>query len=166
MKLRGRGKPKFVKTTDSKHNRKVFPNLITQDFRAYSPNSLWTSDITYIPTKEGWLYLCVVLDCFSITRRALKELDKAPSQVQIKYIAWVKLVEKTGLMETRKIGVTRQFLNAIELNKTPANIDLAIDIVHALGYPEFLFLEVCINDLLRRKGVLGTVKVQLNGTAA
>lgn len=38
-----------------------------------------------------------------ITRRALKELDKAPSQVQIKYIAWVKLVEKTGLMETRKI---------------------------------------------------------------
>jgi proteic killer suppression protein len=103
MKLRGRGKPKFVKTTDSKHNRKVFPNLITQDFRAYSPNSLWTSYITYIPTKEGWLYLCVVLDCFSITRRALKELDKAPSQVQIKYIAWVKLVEKTGLMETRKI---------------------------------------------------------------
>lgn len=65
MKLRGRGKAKFVKTTDSKHNRKVFPNLITQDFRAYLPNSLWASDITYVPTKEGWLYLCVVLDCFS-----------------------------------------------------------------------------------------------------
>ncbi len=54
--IRGRGKKKFVKTTDSNHNRRVFPNLITQDFRAYIPNSLWTSDITYIPKKEGWLY--------------------------------------------------------------------------------------------------------------
>ena len=65
MEIRGRGKKKFVKTTDSNHNRRVFPNLITQDFRAYIPNSLWTSDITYIPTKEGWLYLCIILDCFS-----------------------------------------------------------------------------------------------------
>lgn len=65
MGIRGRGKSRFVKTTDSKHSRKVFPNLITQDFKAYAPNSLWVSDITYIPTKEGWLYLCVVLDCFS-----------------------------------------------------------------------------------------------------
>ena len=65
MEIRGRGKKKFVKTTDSNHNRRVFPNLITQDFRAYIPNSLWTSDITYIPTKEGWLYLCILLDCFS-----------------------------------------------------------------------------------------------------
>lgn len=65
MGIRGRGKLKFVKTTDSKHNRKVFPNLITQDFKAYVPNSLWASDITYVPTKEGWLYLCVILDCFS-----------------------------------------------------------------------------------------------------
>jgi putative transposase len=42
------GKKKFVKTTDSIHNRRVFPNLITQDFSAYMPNSLWSSDITYI----------------------------------------------------------------------------------------------------------------------
>ena len=51
----------------------------------------------------------------------------------------------------RKIGVSRQFLNAVEHEKTQGNIDLAIDIAKALGYPEFLFLEVCINDLFRRK---------------
>lgn len=83
------------------------------------------------------------------------------------FVKNIRLSDEVSQSElARKIGVTRQFLNAIELNKTPANIDLAIDIAHALGYPEFLFLEVCINDLLRRKGVLGTVKVQLNGTAA
>ena len=65
LHLQGRGKPKFIKTTDSRHNRRIFPNLIIQNFKAYVANSIWTSDITYIPTKEGWLYLCIVLDCYS-----------------------------------------------------------------------------------------------------
>jgi putative transposase len=75
MGIRGRGKKKFVKTTDSRHCRRIFPNLITQDFIAYMPNSLWSSDITYIPTKEGWLYLCIILDCFAraIVRCSMSE---------------------------------------------------------------------------------------------
>ena len=66
----------------------------------------------------------------------------------------------------RRIGVTRQFLNAVELDKTPSNIDLAVDIAKALGYPEFLFLEVFLNDLFRRKGVSFNVKVHLDDNVA
>ncbi|MBX9704239.1 MAG: DDE-type integrase/transposase/recombinase [Silvanigrellaceae bacterium] len=54
-------------TTKVDQKKVHFPNLITQDFRAYLPNSLWTGDISYIPTKEGWLYLSVILDVFSRT---------------------------------------------------------------------------------------------------
>lgn len=58
-------KKKFKVTTDSKHSLKIAPNHLMQDFSAQHPNQIWVSDITYIPTKEGWLYLCTVLDVFS-----------------------------------------------------------------------------------------------------
>jgi transposase InsO family protein len=54
-----------VTTTDSKHNRPVFPNLLAQDFNADGPNEKWVSDITYIPTAQGWLYLATVMDLYS-----------------------------------------------------------------------------------------------------
>jgi len=65
LNLWGVGKPKFKTTT--KVDRKAIhsPNLIPCDFKAYKPNELWTSDITYIPTEEGWVYLCIILDTFS-----------------------------------------------------------------------------------------------------
>jgi transposase InsO family protein len=63
--LRSKTKKKFKVTTDSKHNLKVAPNLLMQDFTAQRPNQIWASDITYVPTKEGWMYLCTVLDVFS-----------------------------------------------------------------------------------------------------
>lgn len=52
-------------TTQSDHQEPVAENIINQDFSATAPNQKWGSDITYIPTKEGWLYLAVVLDFFS-----------------------------------------------------------------------------------------------------
>jgi transposase InsO family protein len=58
-------KRKFVVTTDSKHNLSVAENKLNQDFTATKPNQKWVTDITYIPTKEGWLYLAVVLDLYS-----------------------------------------------------------------------------------------------------
>ncbi len=58
-------KRRFVLTTDSKHNLPVAENKLNQDFTASKPNQKWVTDITYIPTKEGWLYLAVVLDLFS-----------------------------------------------------------------------------------------------------
>jgi transposase InsO family protein len=54
-----------VTTTDSAHPYPVAPNLLDQDFTTSRPNEKWLTDITYIPTAEGWLYLAVVLDLYS-----------------------------------------------------------------------------------------------------
>ncbi len=56
---------KYRHTTDSNHRLPTAPNLLDQQFTVTEPNKVWTTDITYIRTKEGWLYLCVMLDLFS-----------------------------------------------------------------------------------------------------
>jgi putative transposase len=58
-------KRKFVVTTDSNHTLKIAENLLGRDFTAKRPNQKWAADITYIPTKQGWLYLAIVMDLFS-----------------------------------------------------------------------------------------------------
>ena len=58
-------KKKFMKTTDSKHNLPVASNHLGQQFKVSRPNTVWVTDITYIWTRQGWLYLAVVLDLFS-----------------------------------------------------------------------------------------------------
>jgi transposase InsO family protein len=63
--LRGKCKQKFKITTQPNPKRNVVPNLLLQNFQADAPNQKWVSDITAIVTKEGWLYLAVVLDLFS-----------------------------------------------------------------------------------------------------
>ena len=58
--------PRFVPTTtDSNHNLPVAENLLARDFTATRPNEKWVSDISYVRTAEGWLYLAVVIDLFS-----------------------------------------------------------------------------------------------------
>jgi transposase InsO family protein len=54
-------------TTQADEKHEKAPNLLNQDFRAEGPNQKWVVDITYIATKEGWLYLAVILDLFSRT---------------------------------------------------------------------------------------------------
>lgn len=56
---------KRVNTTDSKHNLLVAENLLARLFRQEEPNRAWVTDTTYIATKEGWLYLTVILDLYS-----------------------------------------------------------------------------------------------------
>jgi transposase InsO family protein len=56
---------KFRITTDSKHNLPVAPNLLERKFQVDRPDAVWCSDITYLWTTEGWLYLAVVIDLFS-----------------------------------------------------------------------------------------------------
>jgi transposase InsO family protein len=58
-------KKKFKVTTDSTHNLPVAPNLLERNFEVAEPDRVYCSDITYIWTNEGWLYLAVVLDLFS-----------------------------------------------------------------------------------------------------
>jgi len=55
---------KFKATTDSKHNLPVAPNLLDRQFNVVEPNRVWVSDITYLWTRQGWLYLAVILDLF------------------------------------------------------------------------------------------------------
>jgi putative transposase len=63
--LRAKARKKFKATTNSNHNLPVAPNLLAQDFTAERPNTKWVSDITYLWTDEGWLYLATVIDLFS-----------------------------------------------------------------------------------------------------
>jgi len=63
--LRARGKKKFRVTTDSGHGLPVSPNLLERRFAVGERNRVWSGDITYVWTDEGWLYLAVVIDLFS-----------------------------------------------------------------------------------------------------
>jgi putative transposase len=56
---------RFIRTTDSKHGYAPAPNLVARRFQPPAPDRVWASDITYVRTATGWLYLAVVLDLFS-----------------------------------------------------------------------------------------------------
>ncbi len=58
-------KRKFKATTDSKHTLPVAENILGQQFKVTEPNKVWTSDITYVPTDEGWLYVAGHKDLFT-----------------------------------------------------------------------------------------------------
>ena len=62
--IAARRRRKFIATTDSKHNYPVAPNVLDRDFSASRPGEVWVSDITYVRTKRGWLYLTVIIDLF------------------------------------------------------------------------------------------------------
>jgi len=64
--LRAKRTRRFVpRTTDSRHDNPVAPNVLDRQFGAAAPNRKWVTDITYVRTDEGWLYLAAVLDLFS-----------------------------------------------------------------------------------------------------
>jgi transposase InsO family protein len=63
--IRARHKRRYKVTTDSKHGLPVAENLLERNFTPAAPNQVWTSDITYLWTDEGWLYLAIVLDLFN-----------------------------------------------------------------------------------------------------
>lgn len=63
--MKRRSKRKFKVTTNSKHQHFVAPNLLKRQFHICQPNRAWTGDITYISTRNGWLYLAIVMDLYS-----------------------------------------------------------------------------------------------------
>ena len=65
LDLAAKTRRKFKATTNSKHNLPVAENLLDRMFIQDAPNRVWVSDITYIRTREGWLYLATVMDLFS-----------------------------------------------------------------------------------------------------
>ena len=79
--IKAKTKKKFKQTTDSQHKDPIASDLLGRDFTASAPNKAYVTDITYIWTMEGWLYLAVVLDLFSrmvvgwtVSRRITKDL--------------------------------------------------------------------------------------------
>jgi putative transposase len=63
--IRAKTKKKFRRTTDSRHNEVLAPDLLEREFTVSAPDKVYVTDITYIWTMEGWMYLAVVLDLFS-----------------------------------------------------------------------------------------------------
>ena len=56
---------RFVLTTRSKHRHWIAPNRLNRDFTSAKPNDVWVSDVTFVPTRSGWLYVAVTLDLYS-----------------------------------------------------------------------------------------------------
>jgi len=64
-RIHARHKRRYKVTTDSQHNLPLAENLLARNFTPTAPNQVWTSDITYLWTDEGWLYLAITLDLFN-----------------------------------------------------------------------------------------------------
>ena len=63
--LAARTRRRFRTTTDSKHSFPIAPNVLDRDFTASAPDQVWVTDITFLWTAQGWLYLAVIIDLFS-----------------------------------------------------------------------------------------------------
>jgi len=63
--LRSKLRRKYRVTTNSKHDFPVAPNLLNRNFTAAAPDKVWVSDISYLATRSGWLYLTVIIDLYS-----------------------------------------------------------------------------------------------------
>jgi putative transposase len=98
--IRARHKRRFKATTDSKHALPVAPNLLDRDFTPAAPNQVWTADMTYIWTDEGWLYLAVVLDLFNreVVGWSIKPRMTADIVVDALTMAWFRRKPAAGLL--------------------------------------------------------------------
>ena len=98
--IRARHKRRYKVTTDSKHNLPVAANLLNRNFTPSGPNLAWTSDITYLWTDEGWLYLAIVLDLFNreVVGWSLKPRMTADIVTDALTMAWFRRKPASGLM--------------------------------------------------------------------
>ena len=98
--IRARHKRKFKVTTDSKHKLSIAPNLLDRNFTPAAPNQVWTSDITYLWTDEGWLYLAIVLDLFNreVVGWSLKPRMTAEIVTDALTMAWFRRKPAPGVL--------------------------------------------------------------------
>ncbi len=91
---------KFKRTTDSNHKLPVAPNLLNRQFEVQRPDTVWCSDITYLWTLQGWLYLAVVLDLYSrkIVGWAMNNRLTAPLVKQALSMAYWRRKPEKGLI--------------------------------------------------------------------
>jgi len=96
--LLARPKRRFVHTTDSNHGLIVAPNLLNRNFQTVSPNTVWVSDITYIRSKSGWMYLCVFLDLYS--RRVVGWSLDTDMRASLVIRAWKNALAQCGRIQS------------------------------------------------------------------
>jgi len=98
--IHARHKRRYKVTTDSKHGLPVAPNLLDRNFNPDAPNQVWTSDITYLWTDEGWLYLAIVLDLFNreVVGWSLKPRMTSDIVTDALTMAWFRKKPTAGLM--------------------------------------------------------------------
>lgn len=98
--IHARHKKRYKVTTDSKHNMPIAPNLLDRNFNPSAPNQVWTADITYLWTDEGWLYLAIVLDLFNreVVGWSLKPRMTADIVTDALTMAWFRKKPAAGVM--------------------------------------------------------------------
>jgi transposase InsO family protein len=98
--IRARSKRKYKATTDSNHGLPVSDNLLNRAFQPEQPDQVWTGDITYIATQEGWLYLAVVIDLFSrqVVGWAMGERMTRQLVIDALTMAWFRRRPAEGLI--------------------------------------------------------------------
>jgi len=98
--IHARHKRRYRVTTDSKHSLPIAPNLLDRNFTPAAPNQVWTADITYLWTDEGWLYLAVVLDLFNreVIGWSLKPRMTADLATDALTMAWFRRRPAPGVL--------------------------------------------------------------------
>jgi putative transposase len=98
--IRARSRRKYKATTDSGHGLPVSDNLLNRNFQPDQPDRVWTGDITYIATQEGWLYWAVVIDLFSrqVVGWALGERMTRQLVIDALALAWFRRRPAEGLI--------------------------------------------------------------------
>ena len=98
--IRARHKRRYRATTDSKHSLPVAKNLLDRNFTPAMPNHVWTADMTYIWTDEGWLYLAVVIDLFNreVVGWSIKPRMTTEIVLDALTMAWFRRKPMPGLM--------------------------------------------------------------------
>jgi len=99
-RIQAKHKRRFKVTTDSKHNLPVAPNLLARNFTPEAPNRVCTSDITYLWTDEGWMYLAIVLDLFNreVVGWSLKPRMTADIVTDALTMAWFRRKPAAGMI--------------------------------------------------------------------
>jgi len=98
--IKARGKRKFVVTTDSRHSLPTAQNLLARDFSPAEPDQVWSGDITYIATDEGWLYLAAAIDLFSrqVVGWSMQPHMQASLVTDALRMAWFRRQPSAGLI--------------------------------------------------------------------
>lgn len=98
--IRARSKRKYKATTDSNHGLPISDNLLNRAFQPEQPDRAWTGDITYVATREGWLYLAVVIDLFSrqVVGWAMGERMNRQIVIDALTMAWFRRRPAEGLI--------------------------------------------------------------------